>query len=208
MIWWALIGALAFLAGRRGEEHSHDSEDDSDATPDEKAAGAEPVPIPPPGFEPLWPMPGVSREGKPKAGGRFGVARPLRGQPKTRRHAGVDIGAPHLTSIIAPEDGAIIATQGWQGDNAKAIMFRPFRKGAPLLLFGAVAPDSWPPVMLPLIRGMELAKVGMYPHGSTMLHLEAYRRDSTKTNKRWFYGKPAPPELLDPTPYLDQMVAA
>ena len=183
------------------EPDDDDDDDDDDATDDDADAdGWPPPPIPPPGLEPIWPLPGISRAGKPTWKGGFGKPR-----GGTKLHAGIDLGAPHLTSIVAPEDGRIIRTQGWDGPGAKAIMFETFRADGPNILFGAVEPDSWPPVMLPIIRGMEVAKVGKYPGGSTMLHLETYVR-GTKTNKKWFSDKPRPPQLRDPTPYVEMML--
>ena len=48
-------------------------------------------------------------------------------------------------------------------------------------------------------KGQQIARVGLWPSGSHMLHLETYAR-GTRRNKRWF-GK-IPRVLRDPTDFL------
>lgn len=174
---------------------------------------APPIPAPPPapspGEAPLWPLPGRPLGTKVRASRRFGALR----KAGTKHHAGIDLGAPEGTVVVAPEDGRLVATQGWDGPNAKAVLLETARPDGPVLFFGAVAPDSWPTdaqgnlVERDVKRGEQIAVLGRYPgpKRSSMLHFEMYRRGS-RNNRKWFVGS-RPNSLLDPTSYVESMVA-
>lgn len=119
-----------------------------------------------------------------------------------RLHAGIDLPASAGTPVVAPESGKIVETQGWDGPNAKALLMET--DSGVVLLFGAVAPNSWKEFGLAkgsrVKRGQGVARIGVYPHGSTMLHFEIYKKGTTK-NERWLPGK-YPENLIDPTEYL------
>lgn len=213
---------LLVVASSRPTTRPRPRPDDDDDDDDE--ADLEPVPdpddyelpdfprppVPPWNERPLWPLPGVDPEGKPTAQGKFGT---YRGRSKlhpewgAKLHPGVDLYAPHLSPIVAPEHGMIVATQGWDGPGAKALVFQTARKDGPALLIGAIEPGSAAPEGIFFARGTVIAKVGMYPKGSTMLHIEAYERGTTH-NYKWFANLPRPERLLDITPYIETMVQA
>ena len=167
------------------------------------------VPAPPDDEEwtnPVWLLVGVSQKGRPKPGGKFGTRRPLnRKRPAKKNHAGVDLGAPHMTRIVAPEAGKVVAWQGWDGPGARAFMFQTDR--GPAILFGAVDGPSRPPIGKHFEAGEAIAKVGKYPGGGTMLHLEMYRKGQRYSIKWEPYGSDRPEKLLDPTLYVMMMRA-
>lgn len=119
-----------------------------------------------------------------------------------RSHAGIDLPASEGTAVVAPEGGTIVATQGWDGARAKAILMET--DSGVVILFGAVAPNSWKEFGLAkgsrVKRGQGVARIGVYPAGSTMLHLEMYTKGTTK-NSRWFPPN-YPQNLINPTEYL------
>lgn len=143
---------------------------------------------------PVWPLPDVTRRRW-----TFGASR----ANGTRRHAGVDLYAPRGSVVLAPESGEVVATQGFNGPNAVALVMQT--DSGPAILFGEVEPGSWTRLGLEVgsrvEAGQPVATVGINPGGSQMLHLEMYR-DGTRRNYRWMAGNPAPEQLLDPTQYL------
>lgn len=159
----------------------------------------------PPSSVPLWPLAGRSPRPPPPSG-RFKASR------GAKWHAGNDLGAPRGTPVLAPEDGRLVASQGWDGPNAKALLMETARPGGPVLLLGAVEPGSWPTDhrgrlrKIEVKRGQQVATVGMYPKGDTMLHFETYVR-GTRQNRKWYKTQPKPAALLDPTAYVESMVA-
>lgn len=203
-----VVGLLAAAESEPDPVMPDDGDEDyglTDELPDGGDATDLPQPVPGPGL--LWMLPGISREGKPKWGGRFAAHR-----SNEYLHKGIDLGAPRGADIVAPEDGIIVATQGWLGPNTRGVHFLTKRDDGPMLVVGAVEPGSWPtipgsdsPVGVPVARGQRIARVGIYPKGSTMLHLETWRRDA-KRKRRWKRGEPPPDGLLDPTPYVEAMV--
>lgn len=153
-----------------------------------------PVPMATGASSPIWPLPAVTRRRW-----TFGADR-----PRGRRHAGVDLYAPKGSIVLAPEGGVVIATQRfvWQ-DRHDALLFQT--DSGPVILFGEVLPGSWVAIGANIgsrvERGQPIARVGVNPGGSSMLHYEMYTR-GTRKNSRWYAGKTPPPNLLDPTRYL------
>jgi murein DD-endopeptidase MepM/ murein hydrolase activator NlpD len=147
-------------------------------------------------LHPHWPLP---RAPKPwTAGGSFGARRPS-SKTFTRHHQGVDLYAPAGEAVLACEDGVIVAHQGWDGPNAKAILVE---SNGCLILYGAVAPGSYGPVGTVVRRGEQIAKIGVYPAGSTMLHIELWLPGVRPPRPRWEAGDDAPMQLQDIELYL------
>lgn len=152
---------------------------------------------------PVWPL--VNNfEAKVPTPGEYWTARAIgASRSATKLHSGIDLKAKWGDVCVATEDGVIVKTQGWDGDQAKAILLQS--NSGPVLLYGAVAPNSWKEFNVgrgvKVKKGQPIARVGMYPGGSTMLHFEMYRKGTTK-NYRWMKGDPPPKALLDPTNYL------
>jgi hypothetical protein len=123
---------------------------------------------------------------------------------RDRRHAGVDLYAPQGSVVLAPEAGTIVATQKfvWK-DRHDAMLFQT--DSGPVILFGEVRPRSWNDFGLSIgshvQAGQPVARVGINPGGSQMLHYEMYTR-GTRKNSRWYAGQAPPSNLLDPTAYL------
>lgn len=167
-----------------------------------------PPPPPAPGAAPLWPLVGRPLGTSVRPSRSFGALR----ANGTKYHAGMDLGAPEGTLVVAPEDGTLVASQGWDGLNAKAVLLETAREGGPVLFFGAVAPGSWPTdaqgdlIKKEVKRGEVIARLGHYPGGSTMLHFEMYKRGA-RQNRKWYTTAPRPAPLLDPKPYVESMVA-
>jgi murein DD-endopeptidase MepM/ murein hydrolase activator NlpD len=158
-----------------------------------------------------WPVrDGIRKINYVKAeGGANGNPAGAFGAPRgsDRKHAGVDIPARAQAPVLAVADGVVVAKQGWSGPNAKALLVEHVIGGRKVVvLYGAVAPNSSKFEIGDSVKaGEEIAKIGVYPKGSSMLHIEAYT-EGTKKNYRWFSGQPAPSRLLDVTPIL--LVAA
>lgn len=148
---------------------------------------------------PVWPLPGVSSAGKPTRLGSFGAGRGPKG------HAGIDLGAPEGSLVVAMEGGRIVnIVRGWDGGNTARMLVQ----GASglVLNYAAIGIDSWLEFGHreghSVAKGEALARVGRYPRGGTMLHLEAYR-PGTHDSKKWYLETEPPPELLDPTHYVE-----
>ncbi|TPV95535.1 MAG: DUF333 domain-containing protein [Myxococcales bacterium FL481] len=155
-------------------------------------------------YAPVWPLPDVSKRVATYGGLAFGAAR----KGGQRHHAGVDIIAPRGAVVVAPEAGSVVATQRFNGPNAHALLLQTVT--GPVILLGEVEPDSWADfgvdVGSQVERGQPVARVGVNPGGSTMLHFEMYREGTTR-NHQWWQGRPEPSELLDPTVYLETAAA-
>lgn len=147
---------------------------------------------------PTWPVAGRSPS-MPTALGSFGAVR----SGGARRHAGLDLHADEGATLVATEAGTIVATQGWDGPQAKAVLLQTDR--GPVVLYGAVVPGSWPRVGTHVEEGQRVASVGRYPGGSSMLHIELYR-EGTRRNSQWPVGSPRPSGLIDPTSYFSAIV--
>lgn len=144
----------------------------------------------------VWPLPKVRKKG-PKYLGSFGVRRNIV-DGKQKMHAGVDIGAPYLSPIVAMEGGIVVNTvNGWaKGDTARILIQGD---SGNVLNYAAISKKSWEPFGIGegsrVQAGQTIALIGKYPGGSTMLHLERYREGS-RDNKKWFEGS-RPSSLLD-----------
>lgn len=177
----------------------------------------DPNPDPDPDRAPLWPLPGVSRKGKPTPMGSFGARRWKKNRDGKivgkRHHTGVDLGAPEGAPVVAPESGVVSGHQGWAGPGARALLLHT-DTGA-TLVFGALRGASRAPVGKRVERGGQVGEVGIYPGGDTMLHLErlvnidgsAVRpRERTRLVKSWEWGHAKPPGILDVGEYVEGMV--
>ncbi len=145
---------------------------------------------------PLWPAPTIPIKWNEDS---FGSPRPWDAKKPTKSHMGVDIKVEKGEPVIAPEAGVIIKTQGWRGPNTRGVLFQP--DVGPMLVFGAVAPGSFPPKGTRLERGQQIAIVGEYPDGSEMLHFEVWEHGTQKRGE-WFINQPPPPALINPSKYL------
>lgn len=157
--------------------------------------------------QPAWPLPDVEPRRVATYGGRaFGAQRA--GSGRARRHAGLDIIAPRGSVVVAMEDGELVAEQPFLGAGAVALLEQT--DSGIVILYGEVEPDSWREfgvgVGTTVQRGQPIARVGVTPGGSSMLHLETYR-SGTRRNARWWADSFPPPELLDPTHYLEAAAA-
>jgi len=158
---------------------------------------------------PAWPLPTVEPKLVATYGGKsFGAARAPKAGVRPRQHAGVDILAPRGAPVVAMEGGTIVAHQRFNGPLAHALLLQT--DSGIVLLYGEVEPESWSELGVDIgsrvERGDAIARVGQNPGGSTMLHFETYRR-GTSQNHRWYADGYPPPELLDPTVYLETAAA-
>lgn len=143
---------------------------------------------------PVWPLPDVTRKRW-----TFGASR----ASGSRRHAGVDLYAPRGSVVLSPESGMVVAAQRFNGPHAYALLIA--LDSGPVVLLGEVEPHSWNEFESgPGARveaGQPVARVGINPGGSQMLHLEMYTSGTTR-NQRWYTGSLPPVALLNPTQYL------
>jgi hypothetical protein len=148
---------------------------------------------------PIWPLPDVTRR-------RWTFGAP-RGKGK-RHHAGVDLYAPKGSIVLAPESGRLISRQRFNGPQAIALLMQT--DSGVVILFGEVLPGSWKEfghsIGSTVEAGEPIARVGVNPGGSQMLHYEMYT-EGTRQNARWYVDRDAPPNLLNPTSYLKTAVA-
>ncbi len=150
---------------------------------------------------PVWP---IAHGPYPKiatGGGKaIGASR-----PNNRRHAGIDIIAKAGLTVVATEDGTVVATNVWAGPNAKSLLLET--DSGLVVNYGAVAPGSWHDfgigVGTKVKAGHPIARIGRYPGGDTMLHFELYT-SGTRKNAQWKDGRDPPGNLLDPTEYLQR----
>lgn len=153
------------------------------------------------GFSPVWPLPAVTRR-------RWTFGANRSGKQGPRHHAGVDLYAPKGSEVLAPEAGKLIASQRFLGPQAVALLMQG--DSGNVILLGEVLPNSWGHLGLSIgdrvAAGQPVARVGVTPGGSSMLHYEMYT-EGTRRNSRWFRGDPPPGNLLNPTSYL-QMAKA
>ena len=133
------------------------------------------------GSKPVWPL---AYDDNPKvatSGGKaLGASR-----PNNRHHAGVDIMTPAGTIVVATEGGRIVATNPWDGAQAKSLLLET--NSGVVVNYGAVAPGSWKEfgvgIGTQVAAGQPVARIGRYPGGSTMLHFELYLAGTRKNAK-------------------------
>lgn len=163
--------------------------------------------------DPLWPLADDTRSRSERrangtfawARGRvsadFGAARPYGASNPTRHHVGEDLRAPAGASIVATERGIVTAIDDawYEGTGALLVYF----EGADVTAnFGETDPTS--PLDLGLAvgtvveRGQLIAAVGR----TAQLHFELYRGRRRRT-WQWPWLEAPPPEILDPTRYLE-----
>ena len=154
---------------------------------------------------PVWPLPDVRRNVPTSGGRRFGASR----KGGVRYHAGIDILAPEGALVVAPESGTLVAKYKFNGPRAFALLLQT--DSGIVINLGEVYPNSWQEFGLVVGTrktagswvgmGSPIARIGVNPGGSTMLHIETYTA-GTRANQRWFPGETPPRRLLDPTNYM------
>ncbi|MBK8230662.1 MAG: hypothetical protein IPK72_08795 [Candidatus Eisenbacteria bacterium] len=105
-----------------------------------------------------------------------------------------------MDPVYAMEDGTLTSSMGWDGPEAKALWLETTTGLS--ILYGAVAPGTWKSLPRAVKRGEPIAKIGRYPGGSTMLHLETWASPVSSPRPAWPWGAPKPPNALDPAVYL------
>jgi len=135
--------------------------------------------------------------------------------PHTRFHGGVDIYAPLGTVVVATEPGRVVATQGWMSRKGyperttKALLLQ--LDSGPVLVYGALIPDSWKEFGVAVSRrvaaGDPLGRIGTYPKGDHMLHIEG-RVEGTRIADDWPNTQPPPASLLNIAPYLKRALSS
>lgn len=158
------------------------------------------------GPSPAWPLPGYRKFSRTSIGGD----RPFN-PPHKRFHCGVDIYCPLGTIVIATEAGTIVAKQGWMSKQGrperttKALLLQ--LDSGPVIVYGALLPDSWlefgVKVGSRVAQGQPIGRIGTYPKGDNMFHVEGREEGSTSAPP-WYNDDPPPPNLLNITPYLVQ----
>ena len=193
---WPFGALLVLGASSRASANTEPDEDELDEVPDEGKSDSHPY-VPAPGVSPLWPLPGVPRKWWSKS---FGGPRPWKAENPVSHHKGIDIHAPRGSAVVAPTDGTMLRSTGWSGNDTRGLIFQS--DGGPVLVFGAVAPDSYlRDFPYRVKRGQKVAQIGRYPGGSSMLHLELYRVGSRR-RVNWPWGTEQPPSLVNPHKYL------
>ena|SRR5690606_12977949 len=166
------------------------------------AAPLDSVPMAKGGDRPLWPLQDATPKSTFKSSASFGAPRT---SGSNRWHVGIDIPAKRGDIVVAMEDGELVCKgntceQGWMGADAKAVLVQ--NDTGLVVLYGALIPGSYKEFGLGpgarVKRGQPLGRIGTYPAGTSMLHLETYA-PGTKDNAPWYQGKPPPPEVLNPT---------
>ena len=166
------------------------------------------VPFAEGGSNPLWPVVtnNVSRakisykkkngkyEGNPARS--FGFIR----ESGERLHVGMDLYCNNQDPVICMEDGIVVDTQGFLGPT-KAILIQ--HNDGLVVLYGEVTDGSWGSLKTgsKVSRGQQIATIGKNNAGTSMLHLETYRKGTTK-NYSWTQGTKPNDKILNPTKYI------
>lgn len=159
---------------------------------------------------PTWPLP--TPPATWGAGSDFQARRPWKkSEPQTRYHTGIDLRAAAGTPILAPEAGTVIAPEhGWEynaktGKGVKSVLMHT-DSGLTVLLGGSRPGSSIVKAGERVAAGQQLAEVGTYPLGDSMLHFQLWQGQlpESKVNKAqsWALGAPQPANLLHPGEYL------
>jgi murein DD-endopeptidase MepM/ murein hydrolase activator NlpD len=151
-----------------------------------------------------WPLP-LAPE-LPDAPGRFGARR------KYDFHTGVDLYCPPGTAVTAVEDGVVVAIELFTGEAAGSPWWNDTHavlvKGATgIVVYGEITPLV--SIGQTVKQGQELGVVKTVlkqdkGRPTTMLHIELMS-SSADTTLWWPLGTAQPPDLLDPTPYLEAL---
>lgn len=130
------------------------------------------------------------------------AARAFKADRGGRHHAGVDLFSNAGDVVVAPESGVVVGRQSFL--NGTGAMLIELDSGIVVLLgetkMGG-ANEFKVGVGSRVQRGQPVTRVGMTNAGSHMLHVETYRRGTTK-NHPWYKGSAPPKQLLDPTNWL------
>lgn len=145
---------------------------------------------------PLWPLAQAPRRWT--SGGRFGASR----SSGARKHAGIDLGAPAGTPVLATEPGEIVRVwKGWAGGDTARVVERT--DSGLTLVYAAISKNGIAVSKGDRVdAGQLLGVVGTYPGGSQMLHFETYAFGND--NRRWATADGPPDGLLNPTDYLER----
>ena len=161
-----ILGAAAFAAVALGSKSSS-------AKTSKKSKGSS---------KPLWPLVNNFDAKVPEVGVHWSARAIGASRSATKLHSGIDLRAKDGDICVATEDGVIVKTQGWDGPEAKAILLQS--DSGPVLLYGAVRPNSWNEFGVKagvrVKKGQPIARVGMYPGGSSMLHFEMYKKGTQR----------------------------
>ncbi len=165
--------------------------------------------------QPTWPLATMPKAWPP--GSKFAARRPwLLKHPQTRYHTGTDLGAQAGAPVLAPEAGTVIAPEsGWEfnaktGKGVKALIM--LTDSGRTVLLGGIRPGSATvKAGQHVSAGQQLAEVGRYPGGDSMLHFQIYSRPLTEkevnARKSWALNQSAPPDLVNPEGYLQGAAA-
>lgn len=198
--WWFPWVAIAAAVLRPRKAKAAEPEPEKPQPEPEPEQGKQwtydPPPAPHEGASPLWMLPNSARKWRRTS---FGSPRPWGSSSPTGKHKAIDIRANENDPVVVPTDGVIVGDTGWVGEGTRGVLFQSY--GGPMLVFGAVAPGSYPAKGTELKRGELVARIGRYPKGDSMLHFEVYKVGVRK-RVRWPYDQPQPPQLVDPHAYL------
>jgi murein DD-endopeptidase MepM/ murein hydrolase activator NlpD len=150
---------------------------------------------------PAWPLPHDARPRSIRASRRFGASRVDRKTGLPRYHAAIDLGSAHGHPVVAPEAGVVAKLQTFLGPENHALLLQT--DTGPVLLLGELDPTSWRVAEGErVVKGQWVGNVGT----TNLLHFGAFTK-GTRATSQWFVGDPPPPSLLDPTAYVDAMLA-
>ncbi len=151
-----------------------------------------------------WPLPSDVRPTVPRGGRGFAADRP----GSKVYHAGVDLHANRHDLVVSPDEGRVVSIfswPSWKTPTGRAVMIQG--DSGPVYLLAPIEPASLSVRVGDRVHWKQpIGGVGVYPRGSSMLHFEMYTQ-GTRANQRWYKGKARPPELLDPTLYLEAAAA-
>jgi len=162
---------------------------------------------------PTWLLPTPPRAWPP--GSAFAAKRPWTGK-QTRYHTGIDLEAEAGTPVLAPEAGRIVApNSGWDYNDktkkgVKAIIMTTV-SGRTVLIGGIRFGSATVKAGEEVVAGQKIAEIGRYKGGSAMAHVNLYDKELTEAQvnaqKQWKVGEAKPPNLIDPSNYLEACAA-